>query len=135
VDLRRASRHLVALYPASIRRRHGDEIGRLLAESDRPLRDAGDVLRHAIGAHLEVLMHRAVVRVIALVAAGVSLTALGFSLNDLERGVVEVPEHWWSSLVAGCSLVAVAVVVTLELRQAGRRRGAGPPPQGARRTT
>jgi hypothetical protein len=117
MDLSRVVRHLVASYPAAIRDRYGDEIRRLLEASDRPARDAANVLRHALSAHLEEIMQRDVTRVVALISAGLALVVFGFSLNDLERGLVEVPEHWWSTLVAGVSLGAVALVATMELRR------------------
>jgi hypothetical protein len=117
MDLSRVVRRLVALYPAAVRDRYGDEIRRLLEASDRPARDAADVLRHALSAHLEETMQRAVARVLALISAGVALVVFGFALNDLERGLVEVPEHWWSTFVTGFSLGAVALVATMEVRR------------------
>lgn len=37
-------------------------------------------------------------RITAAVVAGIGLFALGFAVNDLEDGIVEVPMHWWSTL-------------------------------------
>lgn len=32
----------------------------------------------------------------AVVAAGIGLFGLGYTLNDLQNGLVELPRHWWS---------------------------------------
>ena len=57
-----------------------------------------------------------------------ALFALGYAVNDLQHGVVEVHEHWWSSaavllVIAAAGLrVTVAIAVTKRPRKPEQRR-------------
>ena len=47
---------LIRLYPRSTRERYGPEILELLRESSKPMRDAADLVRHALAERIEHTM-------------------------------------------------------------------------------
>ena len=97
-------RHLVLLYPWAFRRRYGPEIAGLLEASEQPAGDALNVMVHAVKLHWEALViiwiHHAINAALAA-----SLVLLGYAINDLRDGIIEIHRHWWSTL-------AVILVVT-----------------------
>jgi hypothetical protein len=112
------------LYPKPFRRRYEDELIELLDHSARPLRDALDVAIHAgqlRGAHL---MTNAA-RHLADVVLAFALFTLGYAVNDLQHGVVEVHQHWWSSAAVLLVLAAAALRVTVAI--AATKRPPKPP--------
>ncbi len=115
-------RWLLHLYPQPFRRRYEDELIELLDHSARPVRDALDVAVHAGRLRGEQLMTNAARHLADLVLA-VALFTLGYAVNDLQDGVVEVHQHWWSSaavllvLAAAALRVMVAIVATKRPRK------------------
>ena len=104
-------RLLLRLYPRWWRHRYGREVVELLAASRRPWADAVDVARTALGIRLawflapptrppaptEVPMPRPL-RIVATALAFAAVFCLGYAVNDLRHGIVDVPMHWWSTL-------------------------------------
>jgi hypothetical protein len=94
---------LVRLYPRAWRLRYGRELADLLAESEHPWRDSLNVALHAVLAWTEVTVFKAM----NLIVAACSLVLFGFTIGQLDGGVREIPQHWWSSISAAVALVAV----------------------------
>ncbi len=117
-------RWLVHLYPQPFRRRYADELIELLDHSARPVRDALDVAVHAGHLRGEQLMTNAARHLADLVLA-VALLTLGYTVNDLQDGLVEVHQHWWSSAAVLLVLAAAALRVTVAI--AATRRPRKPP--------
>jgi hypothetical protein len=115
---------LVYLLPATFRRRYEDELIELLDHSRRPARDALDVVVHAARLRGEQLMTNAARHLANLVLA-VSLFTLGYVINDLQDGIVEVPHHWWSS--AALFLVTAAFALRVTVAIVAAKRVAKPP--------
>lgn len=103
----------IRLYPRWFRARYGGEVQALLETSDRPVRDGLDVAAHALMARSEEVPVRRAGGVLVVACWAV----FGYCLNDLAGGIVEVPEHWWSSLAA-----VATVVTTLAWLPTLRRR-------------
>ena len=101
-------RWLLRLYPAWFRDRYGDEIADSLARSTHRTRDSLNVALHAVLLRTEMLMNHAIRRLADLFVVAAAF-ALGYVLNDLERGVAEIPHHWWSSLAVLVTVTSVAV--------------------------
>jgi hypothetical protein len=54
----------------------------------------------------------------AIVTAAVSLLLLGYALVNLSGGLIEVPQHWWSTMpVLG---VAASIILAAVARSARR---------------
>jgi hypothetical protein len=114
-------RWLLHLYPQSFRRRYEDELMELLDRSARPVRDALDVAVNAGQLRGEQLMTNAARHLADLVLA-FALFTLGYAVNDLQDGVVEVHQHWWSSAAVLLVLAAAAVRVTVAIAATKRQR-------------
>lgn len=110
------------LYPADLRKRYGDELAQMVAESDRPRRDLVSALRHVLSKRLEYTMKdlRMMSTAVAIVIGAVSLVAFGYALAELAGGVRDVPRHWWSALPL-MTLAASAVTVVVVQRPLSRR--------------
>ena len=117
-------RWLLHLYPKPFRRRYEDELIDLLDHSARPVRDALDVAVHAFPLRGEQLMTNAARHLADLVLA-VALFTLGYAVNDLQNGVVEVHQHWWGS--AGVLLVLAAAALRVTVAIAATKRPRKPP--------
>jgi hypothetical protein len=113
------SRWLRLIYPAGFARRHADEIASLLKTSPQPIRDHLDVVIHALRLRSEHVMNQ-LPRHLADVALAVTIFLLGFVLNDLDNGVSELVQHWWST--AAVLLVAVACAARVAAGIVDRRR-------------
>jgi hypothetical protein len=114
-------RWLLHLYPRPFRRRYEDELIELLNHSARPVRDALDVAMHAAQLRGQQLMTNAARHLSDLILA-VALFTLGYAVNDLQGGVVEVHEHWWSSAAVLLVLAAAALRVTVAIATTKRSR-------------
>ena len=114
-------RWLLHLYPQPFRRRYEDELIELLDHSARPVRDALDVAVHAGQLRGEQLMTNAA-RHLADAVLAVALFTLGYAVNDLQDGVVEVHQHWWSSAAVLLVLAAAALRVTVAIAATKRPR-------------
>ena len=114
-------RWLLHLYPQSFRRRYEDELIELLDRSARPVRDALDVAVNAGQLRGEQLMTNAARHLADLVLA-FALFTLGYAVNDLQDGVVEVHQHWWSSAAVLLVLAAAALRVTVAIATTKRQR-------------
>ena len=122
----RRSHETLALAPLSTAvpsplRGRADE---LLDHSERPVRDALDVAVHAGQLRGQQLMTNAARHLADLVLA-VALFTLGYAVNDLQDGVVEVHQHWWSSAAVLLVLAAAALRVTVAI--AATKRPHKPP--------
>ncbi len=112
-------RRLVRLFPKDWRERYGEEVADLLAHSERPARDALDVLRAVVSVRMDEALGRRRMRMRRTLVVSVGLLALGlvgviWATGELEDGLVEVPRHWWSAaaavpLIAGIALSAFAL--------------------------
>ena len=111
------TRLAVRMLPAPTRRRYGEELVELLDRSPRPLADSVDVLRLAAREHLEEPMRRPL-HSLANVSLAISLVVLGYTVNDLGTGLVEVPEHWWSAGAAMCVIASATAARLTRPRQA-----------------
>ncbi|MDQ3663169.1 MAG: hypothetical protein M3353_00720 [Actinomycetota bacterium] len=108
---------LLWLYPRRWRRRFGLEVEELLAASSRPVRDRLDLLVAAPGVVLAQLRSEgsmnkldAMRMALAMVlGAGVALTAV--AVSQLENGVVELGQHWWSGAPALLVVVSAGGLV------------------------
>jgi hypothetical protein len=114
-------RWLIRLYPRWFRDRYGDEIAELLARSTHRTGDSLNVAFHAILLRTEKLMNHSIRRLADLFVVAAAF-GLGFVLNDLEHGVVEIPDHWWSSFAAVVAMASVAARAALALVHTRRRR-------------
>jgi hypothetical protein len=114
-------RWLLRLYPQSFRRRYEDELTELFDHSARPVRDALDVAVHAGQLRGEQLMTNAARHLADLVLA-FGLFMLGYAVNDLQDGVVEVHQHWWSSAAVLLVLAAAGFRVTVAIAATKRHR-------------
>ncbi len=112
-------RLLLYLLPATFRRRDANELIELLENSDRPVRDALDVVLSAARLGGEQLITNAA-RHLANLLIAVALFTLGYVVNDLDDGIVEVPHHWWSMSAALLVGAAAAVRVTVAIASAKR---------------
>ena len=81
------------------------------------MRDALDVVVHAARLRREQLMTNAARHLANLVLA-IALFTLGYMINDLQDGIVEVPRHWWSSAVLLLAGAAAAFGVTVAIAAA-----------------
>lgn len=107
------------IYPAEFARRHADEIASLLKTSPQPIRDHLDVVIHALRLRSEHLMSQ-LPRHLADVALAVTIFLLGFVVNDLENGLGELIQHWWST--AAVLLVVVTFAARVAVGIVDRRR-------------
>lgn len=117
------SRWLRLIYPAEFARRHADEIASLLKTSPQPIRDHLDVVIHALRLRSEHLMSQ-LPRHLADVALAVTIFLLGFVVNDLENGLSELVQHWWST--AAVLLVVVTCAARVAVGIVDRRRTSRP---------
>ncbi len=109
------------LYPAWFRERYGDELADLLARSDHRARDVVDVAVHAGQLRWEHLMIRPL-RLFANIAVVVTVFVFGYTLNDLEGGIAEIPRHWWSSAALGLTMLSIVARAAIDLAGGGRHR-------------
>lgn len=102
---------IVRVLPSEIRRRYGDELVDLLGDSRRPWRDRADIALAAIGLRLGRAL-LALVIVAGLVSC-VLAVGMAHAVGQLSDGVVEVPDHWWSSFIAVALTAAGLITVGL----------------------
>ena len=121
-------RWLLRVYPEPFRRRYEDELMDVLDESPRAVRDLLDVAVHAGRLRGEQLMANATRRIASLALAA-SILVLGYAINDLQNGIIEIPHHWWSTSAALLVVAAAAVRLTIDAR-AKHRRTASPSAPG-----
>ncbi|MGI9623218.1 MAG: hypothetical protein ACR2PK_10315 [Acidimicrobiales bacterium] len=102
---------ILRILPVAIRANHGGELEDMLATSTRPVRDRADIAIAGVGLRLGRAMRP------LLVAAAFAMCGFGFALvrvvGHLRYGFGEIPEHWWSTLIAGGftgSLIASTVL-------------------------
>ncbi len=107
---------LLWLYPRRWRRRFGLEVEELLAASSRPVRDRLDLLVAAPGVVLAQLrsgdtMTLATLRMGLAVALGAGLALTVVALTQLENGLVELGQPWWSGAPALLVVVSAGGLV------------------------
>jgi predicted permease len=100
----------VGMLPAPTRDRYGPELLALLDRTPHPVADTLDVLFLAAREHLEDPMRRPV-HTLASISLAVSLVVLGYTVNDLNSGLTELPQHWWSSGAAASVIASGAVAL------------------------
>lgn len=111
---------LLRLFPEQWRAAYGEEVAEMLTASRSPWRDRADLLRAAgvRGRQLADLLTERKDHVRYLGVVGLGLIALGlggvwWAVPRLAHGLVEIPQHWWSTLavlplIAGTALAVVA---------------------------
>lgn len=108
-------RLILRVLPAELRERHADELEEMFASTSRPVRDRADVLIVGIGLRLG--------RGIRPLLAAAVLGAIGFALGlvhavrNLRDGPVEIPDHWWSMVIAAGFAFSLTAVISLGLAQ------------------
>ena len=112
-------RWILRLYPRSFRRRYEDELNELLDDSSRPVRDNLDIALHAGHLRWQQLMTN-IVRHVANVGVAVALFLLGYAVNDLQDGVAEIGQHWWSTGAVLLVVAAATIRVTIAVATAKR---------------
>jgi len=113
-------RWFLRVYPELFRRRYEDELIEALNESPQPVRDMLNVAVHAGRLRGEQLMTNAV-RHLASLALAASIFVLGYAINDLQNGFVEIQDHWWSTSAVLLVVTAAAVRLTIDSRAKHRR--------------
>jgi hypothetical protein len=108
-------RLIMRTLPVQIRTSHGDELEDMLACSTRPVSDRADVVIAGMGLRLG----RAIRPLLVAALIGICASALGVVrvIGDLERGVIEVPDHWWSMFAAACLVGSLFAATVLGLAQ------------------
>jgi hypothetical protein len=101
------------MLPTEIRTSHGDEIDEMLALSARPIRDGADVA--IAGAGLRLGRATRPLLVTAMIAMFVFLLGLVHAIQNLQHGVVEIPDHWWSTFTAAGLVGSIFAAVVLRL--------------------
>lgn len=119
------TRWLLRLYPPWFRDRYGDELAELIARSDRRGRDALNLAVHAGHLRWEKLMIRPL-RHVANAVVVITVFGFGYTVNDLQGGITEIPRHWWSSFALGITVLSIAARAALELSEARRRSPSAP---------
>jgi hypothetical protein len=106
------------LFPRSWRERYSDEVADHIAHSTRPVHDRLDLLMAlapvwADGTRrLPMPRTRIYTRTAAVVLSAIGVLIIVSATRELENGIAEVPEHWWST-AALLPLVAAALVLGL----------------------
>jgi integral membrane sensor domain MASE1 len=108
-------RLILRALPGEYRERYHDELAEMLATTRRPMLDRVDVLVAAVGLRLGRAI--GVVLIAATLAAVVCSLGLVYLVAELRNGVVEVPHHWWSTLVAAGSMISVAMLIVVAVAQ------------------
>lgn len=110
-------RLIMRILPAEIRTSHGDELADMLDSSTRPIRDGADVVIAGLGLRLG----RATRGLLVAAVVGMFGSAFGLvhAVGNLQHGVVEIPDHWWSTLIAAGFVVSLssAIILGLVLRR------------------
>ncbi len=109
-------RWFLRVYPELFRRRYEDELLEMLDESPQPVRDVLDVAVHAGRLRGEQLMTNAARAHLANLALAASIFVLGYAINDLQNGFIEIPDHWWSASAVLFVATAAAVRLTIDSR-------------------
>jgi hypothetical protein len=115
---------LIRLFPRSWQQRYREEIADHLAHSTHPARDRLDLLM-ALGPMWadntrRLPMPTTWTRASAAVLVATATAATGWATSELEEGLTELPQHWWSTAILVLPLAAAAVILSVgEL--AGRR--------------
>ena len=116
-------RLILRALPPTLRESHGSEIEEMLANTSRPVLDRADLLVAAVGLRVEVRTRT------ILAAAALSVVTFALALvavvGGLQRGAVEIPSHWWSTLAAAgfaLSATAASVIAVAQYRAASWRR-------------
>ena len=106
---------IIELLPAEIRARHGDEIKDMLASSTHPIRDRADIAIAAVGLWLGQTTRPLLVAAVV----GVCGFAIGLAhaVGNLQHGAMEIPDHWWSTLIATGFTVSLFAAIVLRLAQ------------------
>ena len=113
-------RWFLRVYPELFRRRYEDELIEALNASPQPVRDMLDVAVHAGRLRGEQLMTNASHHLASLAVAA-SIFVLGYAINDLQNGFIEIPDHWWSTSAVLLVVTAAAVRLTIDSRTKHRR--------------
>ncbi len=119
------TRWLLRLYPVWFRDRYGPEITDVIARSDHRFRDVVDVIVHAGQLRWRDFMSH-LPRHVASSAVIIAVLVLGYTLNDLEGGIRDIPRHWWSSLALGGTVVSVVARALLGVAESRRHRPSAP---------
>ena len=125
---------MLRLFPRAWRAAYGSEVTEMLARSERPWRDRADLVRAAAAVRGHQLVDPLLERTDGMryqLVAGLGLVVLGVAggfwvTPQLAHGIVELPQHWWSTLavlpgVLGLGLAAVAATVAANRTRARRR--------------
>ena len=108
-------RLIMRMLPAQIRTNHGDELEDMLACSTRPVRDRADVVIAAMGLRLGRATRPLLV--VAVIGLGASALGLVLAIGNLQRGVIEIPDHWWSTFTAAGLVGSLFAATVLGLAQ------------------
>jgi len=109
---------IVWLAPTDWRRRYGTEVLNLLAGSERPVADRLDLLWMCLRLRAAAIARKgSIMRRFALVSS-VGTLVLGaawavVATQQLQRGLVELPSHWWSAPGLGLLVAGAAGVIWL----------------------
>lgn len=111
---------LIRLFPRSWRERYGEEIADHLAHSTRSGRDRLDLLialapmwsdRRRLSMHATHRWPRIAAAAAATVGAVVGIVTTLWATSELEGGVTELLDHWWSTLAVLVPVIAAVMVL------------------------
>jgi len=103
------------MLPAQIRTSHGDELEEMLHSSTRPVRDRADIVTAGMGLRLGRATRPLLVA--AVIGTCASALALVIAIENLQRGVTEIPDHWWSTFTASGLIGSLFAATLLGLAQ------------------
>ena len=108
-------RLIMRMLPVQIRTSHGDELEEMLACSTRPARDRADIVIAGMGLRLGRATRPLLVA--AVIGTYASALALVVAIGNLQRGVMEIPAHWWSTFTAAGLIGSLFAATVLHLAQ------------------
>ena len=108
-------RMIMRMLPVQIRTNHGDELEDMLACSTRPVRDRADVVIAGMGLRLGRATRPLLVAAVIGICA--SALALVVAIGNLQGGVMEIPDHWWSTFIAAGLVGSLFAATVLGLAQ------------------
>ena len=115
-------RWLLFAYPRGWRARYGDELLAMLESTDMGPRTVLDVLGSGVMVRLDTValalegktMNRKILIGLGMVLLLIGTATTVWATSELEDGLIEIPGHWWSTLVtlpaiAGLGLLGAAL--------------------------
>jgi hypothetical protein len=110
---------LIRLFPRSWRERYREEIADHLARSTSPARDRLDLLMALAPMwaddtrRLPLATSPMYTRTAAAILGAIAVLSTLWATGELEDGVAEMPQHWWSTAAVLLPLMAAALVLGL----------------------